>query len=237
MRKTFTVLRVLAAAQLLLLAFAIVVLLLDDAGNALAWLVLSPFLIMSAILLLGLVIYLALKGRHKPALCLVVANLVTLGIGGTSIFLNGRCYVNYMSRVEHDTIHCQLIPPQVVLPDSIILDTARIIHVNHYHRKHLFSKEFQLVNDDLWNHHNNGWYNYYYLELKQRATRDDKRDISSIDFEIIGVPRDSISWMGCKGEGQQFSYHHHVMPGDTIRLAYRLPSGQRDTILAVKMKR
>ena len=233
------IIHVLAAVQLSLLVVAIVLLLLDDASNVLAVLVISPFVLLSLLLLIGLVVFLIVHRQYRYLLGLIGANLVTLCIGAVSIFFTSRFYSDYMLRSQCDTTHYELIPPRVVLPDSIILDSVWVIHHIQLCRKHLFSNEYELVDDDTWNDCNNGWYDYYTLQLRQDTAKScdallAARDITGIDFEIIGVNRDSVSWSGNVGLDQQFSFLHHKVPGDTIRLKYSSASGTSDTIMVVK---
>ena len=239
MREFGHVIHVVAAVQLSLLVVAIVLLLLDDASNVLAVLVISPFVLLSLLLLIGLVVFLMVHRQYRYLLGLIGANLMTLCAGAVSIFFTSRFYSDYMLRSECDTTYYELIPPHMVLHDSIILDSVWVIHHIQLCRKHLFSNEYEIVDDDAWNDCNNGWYDYYSLQLRQDNARDGDtlpaaRDITGIDMEVIGVNRDSISWSGHKGLYQQFSFLHHKVPGDTMRLKYSSTSGASDTITVVK---
>lgn len=225
--------------QLSLLVVAIVLLLLDDASNVLAVLVISPFVLLSILLLIGLFVFLTVHRQFRYLLGLIGINAVTLCAGAVSIFFTSRFYSDYMLRSECDTTHYELVPHHIVLPDSIILDSVWVIHHIQLCRKHLFSNEYEVVDDDSWNDHNNGWYDYYSLQLRHDTARDcntllSARDITGIDIEIIGVIRDSVSWTGTKGLYQEFSFLHHKVPGDTIRLKYSSTSGASDTIMVVK---
>ncbi len=239
MREFGRIFHVLTAVQLSLLVVAIVLLLLDDASNVLALLVISPFVLLSVLLLIGLVVFLIVHRQYRYLLGLIGINVLTLCAGAACIFFTSRLYSDYMLRSECDTTHYELIPHRIVLSDSVILDSVWVIHHIQLCRKHLFSNEYKIVDDDTWNDHNNGWYDYYSLQLRQDTTRGFDtfliaRDISGIDIEIIGVNRDSVSWTGHKGLYQEFSYLHHKVPGDTIMLKYSSTSGASDTIMVVK---
>ena len=232
MKKTDKVLIVL---QLLLLVIAIVILMLDEATNVFALLIASPFVLASALLLIGSIIHLLVNRQYRTTLFLVAANLLTVIMGCTSIFFTSRLYYDYMLRTVSDTIPYKMIPPRVILSDSTVLDRIYVIHYSQLCRKHLFSNEFEKVDNDFWNESNNGWWNdSYTVQLKQDTTIA-AHDISSIDIEMIGVDRDSIIWQGSVGFSQQFDYRNHKVPGDTIRFKFQSPSGKPDTVMVVKI--
>ncbi|MBQ9556867.1 MAG: hypothetical protein IJV05_11665 [Muribaculaceae bacterium] len=234
MRKVNVITKVLLVLQLLSLASAIVILLLDDATNPFALLIAAPFMLVAALLLIGLMIHLLANRQYRLTIHLVTANLLTLVVGCVSIFFTSRLYNDYMLSSMSDTIPYEMIPPHVIFPDSTVLDRVYVIHHSVLCRKHLFSNEFVMIDNDYWNERNKGWWqDYYTVQLKQDTTVK-AHDISSIDIKMIGVDRDSVIWMGSVGSSQQFDYRNHKVPADTIRFQYMSSSGKPDTIMVVK---
>ncbi len=225
---------VLLVLQSLSLACAMVILLLDDATNPLALLIATPFVLVAALLLIGILIHLLAKRQFRHVLYLVGLNLLILIIGFVSIFFTSRLYNDHMLRSMSDTIPYEMIPTHVILPDSTVLDKVYVIHHSTLCRKHLFSNEFEMIDNDYWNERNKGWWHdFYTVQLKQDTT-DAAHDIGSIDIQIIGVDRDSVIWMGSVGSSQQFDYRNHKVPADTIRFQYLSSSGKPDTIIVIK---
>lgn len=228
--------KILFCIQLILLIAGILVVFLDSPNNVFALFFALPFVAISAILLLALIVFSIVRKRPRFALLVALVYLGVLVIGCLAIFFTSVLYVNYMSRMECDTIPYEMIPPRVVLPDSAIIGKAAVVHNVQYRRRSLFSDEFVPLTDDRWNEYNNGWYNYYTLTLLQDVDSQSvsESDITSTDLEIIGIPRDSLSYMGDRMKLCSFSYLHSRIPSDTIKIKYLSVSGASDTILLVK---
>lgn len=241
MSRSTVIIKTIAILQLLLLVFGIVILLLDDASHALVWVAIAPFVVISAVMLLGLIVSLVERRQYKHVIWIVVANLLLLAAGCVSIFFTSRFYVDYMSQWQSDTISYELIPARVILPDSAMLGRVYVVHDTQFRRRHLFSNEYEQVNDDSWNDHNNGWYNYYSLIIEQGNVQEPVEDsdmtapdITRTKLELIGVPRNRVVWIGVTRTACCFDYRDGKIPADTIRLKIPLPSGLSDTVMVVK---
>ena len=65
MSRSTVIIKTIAILQLLLLVFGIVILLLDDASHALVWVAIAPFVVISAVMLLGLIVSLVERRQYK----------------------------------------------------------------------------------------------------------------------------------------------------------------------------
>lgn len=223
--------RILFGIQFALLVLAVVTTLLIGSDSEFVLLFGVPPFALSALLLLVLIIMALYAKQFRFLLKVLLANVIALLIGGAAIFFTGRGYAYYMLKSESDTIPYRFIPSRAVVPDSI---QAFVVHERLYKRKNMFSSEYVLVGRDEWRY---GWIDYYSLELEQKTRDDTLQGItisSPVSFEIIGMPRDSIFWMGSGRTKQRFDFSDGLVPGDTILLKYTIPSGNSDTLLLVK---
>lgn len=226
--------RVLFGIQLALLILAVVATLLIGSDSEFVLLFGIPPLALSALLLLALIIMVLYAKQFRFLLKVLLANVIVLLIGGAAIFFTGRGYAYYMLRSESDTIPYRFISSRTVVPDSI---QAFVVHESLYKRKNMFSSEYVLVGRDEWRSYHNGWIDYYSLELEQKTGDDSLQSFtisSPVSFEIIGMPRDSIFWMGSGRTKQRFDFRDGLIPGDTILLEYISPSRRPDTIMVVR---
>lgn len=215
--------KVIFGIQFALLILAVVATLLIGSDSEFVLLFGAPPLLLSALLLLVLVIMLLFARQYRFLLKVLLANLIAFLIGTASVFFTGRGYAYYMLKSDSDTIPYQMILSKSVLPDSI---QAFVVHKRLYKRKNMFSSEYVLVNDDEWQSYHNGWIDFYRLELEQHP--------ESGSFNVIGIPRDSIIWMGTGTTKQQLDFRDGLNPGDTIVLEYSSQSNTCDTLMLVK---
>lgn len=219
--------KVLFGIQILLLILAIVATLLIGSDNEFVLLFGLPPLALSALMLIVLIVVALITKQFRFLLKVLLTNLIVLLIGAISIFFTGRGYASYMLKSEYDSISYQVIPNETVITDSI---QAFMVHKRLYKRKNVFSSEYVLVDYDEWRSYHNDWVDFYRLVLVQNTDNDDIQ----ATYRIIGVPRDSIIWMGYGREKQQLDFRDGLIPGDTILLEYNSQSSNLDTLILVK---
>jgi hypothetical protein len=219
--------KVLFGIQIVLLILAIVATLLIGSDNEFVLLLGLPPLALSALVLIVLIVMALFTRQFRFLLKVLMTNLVVLLIGAISVFFTGRGYASYMLKSESDSISYQVIPNETVFPDSI---QAFVVHESLYRRKNMFSSEYVLVQQNQWRSYHNGWIDFYRLVLEHKT---DNKDISRT-YRIIGVPRDSIIWMGVGRTKQQLDFRDGLIPGDTILLEYNSQSSNLDTLILVK---
>lgn len=225
---------VLFGIQFALLILAIVSTLLIGSDSEFVLLFGLPPLAFSALLLLALIMMALFTKQFRFLLKVLMSNLMALLIGMAVIFFTGRGYASYMLKSEYDTIPYQLITTKS-LPDSIL---AFVVHESLYKRKNMFSSAYVMVDRDEWRPYHNGWIDFYALVLEQKTNEDALLEINTVfpaDYKIIGVPSDSIIWMGKGRTKQQIDFRDGLVPGDTILLECTSHSGNPDTIRLVKI--